>query len=123
MSSRCETSCCTLRSAEARDSDNSMVSVVKKSIVPTTRPPATMGKQTPERTPARCAAGARTQSVTSARSRTNTRSRARQARPDRPTPSAKLAERVTFRNSSPAEPDSTSKRSTFAAGSSFQNEP
>ena len=64
---------------------------MKKSIVPTTRPPATIGKQTPDRTPARWAAGARTQSVTSARSRTKTRSRCRHARPERPTPSAKLA--------------------------------
>ena len=59
-----------LRSAEARDADSSMVSVTKKSIVPMTRPPERMGKQTPDFTPARWALGARTQSVTSARSAT-----------------------------------------------------
>nr|WP_235565023.1 hypothetical protein [Modestobacter sp. Leaf380] len=40
------------------------VSVVKKSIVPTTAPAATIGKHTPDRTPTRCATGARTQSRT-----------------------------------------------------------
>ncbi len=120
MSRRCETSCCTLRSADARDSLSSTYSLVKKSIVPTTRSPLSTGKQMPDRTPARCAAGARTQSVSSARSRTKTRSRVRHARPDSPTPSAKVASRVTLRNSSPAEPDSVWNRSSRPLGSTSQ---
>ena len=115
VSIRCETNCCTLRSAPIRDSDRVIRSVVKKSIVPATWPLMMIGKQIPDFTPARPAAGARTQSVSSARSCTKTRSRARQARPESPTPSAKLAARVTLRNSSPAEPDSWSNRSTFSS--------
>jgi len=96
------------------------VSVAKKSMVPTTWPARTIGKQTPDFTPARRAAGARTQSLTSARSGTKTRSFEAQVRPESPTPRAKVAESVTWRNSSPAEPDSATNRSTRSASSIAQ---
>ena len=97
-----------------------MYSVVKKSIVPMIRLWLRIGKQTPERTPARIAAGPWTQSVNSPMSRTKTRSLARQARPDMPTPSAKVAARVTLRNSSPAEPESVLNLSTLASSAISQ---
>ncbi|GAA0324733.1 hypothetical protein GCM10009528_47640 [Kineococcus aurantiacus] len=111
-----------MRSTDSRPAEGVICSVVKKSSVPATCPPCSTGKQIPERIPARCATGARTQSLSSLRSATNTRSRWRQARPDSPTPSAKVAARVTRRNSSPAVPLSCSKRRTRAARSSRQNE-
>ena len=112
-----------LRSASARPSESVRVVVAKKSMVPTTWPPTMIGRQTPDFTPARWAAGARTQSVTWARSSTKTRSRARQARPERPTPSWKEAARVTCRNSSPALPDSWTKVSARCSASTAQYEP
>lgn len=90
-----------------------------------TTPSTTSGKHTPDFTPARRADGAREQSVTSARSRTNTRSRARQALPTMPTPSRNDVLVVTWANSSVTEPESVTK--TMASGitpsSRDQNEP
>ncbi len=74
----------------------------------------------PLRTPTRWAAGARTQSRTSPRSGTKARSRDFQARPDSPTPSLKEALIVTRRNSSPASPDSCTKRRAFPWSSILQ---
>ncbi len=107
----------TERSASIRSSEMSRVSRAKKSIVPMTSSSTMTGKQTPDFTPADRAAGARTQSVTVPRSRSKTRSRAAQVRPDRPTPLSKVAVSVTCRNSSVTVPDSWSNRSVSASGS------
>ena len=111
------------RRVAIRWSEGVSVSVAKKSMVPTTRPASSSGKQMPLRTPTRWAAGARTQSVTSPMSGTKTRSRARHARPDSPTPSVTDAAMVTRRNSSPASPDSCTKRSALPWSSIRQYEP
>jgi hypothetical protein len=63
-SSAWETRNAVLRSTSRRPSDRTRVSVAKKSIVPRTSPRTSSGRQTPDLTPARCAAGARTQSLT-----------------------------------------------------------
>ena len=125
-----DTSTATARRVARRCGDRTTVSVVKKSMVPTVRRPpapvAVMGKHTPERTPARVAAGARTQSVTCPRSGTKTTSPEAHARPDSPVPLAKVAASVASRNSWFTCPDSRSKRSTGwgpEASSSAQKEP
>ena len=120
---RTETSRPTLRSASIRSWDRSSVSVAKKSIVPITFPSTMIGRQIPDFTPARCATGARQQSRTWPRSATKTRSRAFQARPERPSPSRNRASAVTLRNSSLTVPLSSVNLSTFSLGSSLQNDP
>ncbi|KQP65245.1 hypothetical protein ASF47_05270 [Nocardioides sp. Leaf285] len=110
----------TLRSASRRWGEGESVSVAKKSMVPTTSPSTTIGKQTPDFTPTRWATGARTQSVISPRSGVKNRSRLRQARPESPTPSAKEERLVTSRNSGPASPDSSENRSVRSLGSTVQ---
>ncbi len=92
-------------------------------MVPMTSPLTMIGKHTPDLTPIRCATGARTQSVISPMSLVKYRSRLRQVRPDRPTPSAKEALMVTRRNSSPASPDSTANLRVRSLSSTFQYEP
>ena len=56
-----ETSRPTLRRASRRLAEGLIRSSVKKSIVPMTRPPSMIGKQTPDFNPLRLATGAREQ--------------------------------------------------------------
>ena len=105
-----------LRSASSRPCDRVRVLVAKKSMVPTTSPPTRIGRHTPDFTPARCAAGARTQSVTCGQVLDEDQVAGPPRPAGRPTPSLNDAARVTSRNSWPALPDSWTKCSVRSAG-------
>ena len=92
-------------------------------MVPTTRPPSRIGKQTPDFSPLRRATGAREQVFISPRSGTKTRSRDCQAWPLSPSPSRNRASAVTRRNSSLTEPESWTNRSAWSSGWTSQYEP
>ena len=113
----------TIRRVSRRSGPGSRVSRAKKSMVPANRPPRMIGKQTPDRTPAFLATGARQQSLRSARLATKTSSRDFQARPLSPSPSRKLAASVTLRNSRLTDPDSATNRRARPSGSRAQYEP
>lgn len=93
-----------------------------KSIVPTTTPSWYSGMATADRTPLREATGARTQSVTVARSSVKMSWPCAQARPARPTPLGKDASSVTRRNSGPTSPDSDRHVRTSCPGSIHHTE-
>ena len=122
-SSAVETSRPTFRRASSRPSDGVIRSSVRKSMVPRTRPPRRIGKQTPDFRPLRRATGAREQAFISPRSGTKTRSRVCQAWPLSPSPSRNRASAVTRRNSSLTEPESWTNRRAWSSGWTSQNEP
>ena len=118
-----ETSRPTFRRASSRLSDRVIRSSVKKSMVPKTRLPRMIGKQTPDFSPLRRATGAREQLFISPRSGTKTRSRVCQAWPLSPSPSRNRASAVTRRNSSVTDPASWTNRSACSSALTSQNDP
>ena len=109
-----------IRRAASRSAEISTAWVEKKSSVPATWPSRITGMAMAVLIPARRARGARLQSCSSPMSATWNRSRSRQARPLRPSPSRNRAVRVSRWNSSSTRPDSIEKTSAFSAGSTTQ---